>query len=130
MGNQVHANKLSSLFSELLKEIGSLPLYPKYKLLLSRSYVLSKVSQHFTVANLPNTWITENLNNLLFKYVRQWLDLPISATLSSIILSKNQFGLDLVLPSVSQTVFRNSLRSSPNLEIKSLWKNTSYGMNI
>ena len=92
------------------------------------------VSWHFTVADLSKTWVTENLDNFVSNYIRQLLDLPISATLSSIILSKNQFDLSLILPSVKfaqcQTVFRNSLRSSPNDEIKSLWKNTSNGMNI
>ena len=134
MSNQVHKNKLSSLFTELLKEIDSLPLHPKNKLLLYSRFVLSKVSWHFTVADLSKTWVTENLDNLVSKYIRQWLDLPVSATLSSIILSKNQFGLNMILPSMKfsqcQTVFRNSLRSSPNDEIKSLWKSTSSGMNI
>ena len=134
MSNQVHRTKLSSLFTELLKEIDSLPLHPKNKLLLYNRYVLSKVSWHFTVADLSKTWVTENLDNFVSKYIRQWLDLPISATLSSIILSKNQFGLSLILPSVKfaqcQIVFRNSLRSSPNDEIKSLWTNTSNGMNV
>ena len=45
-------------------------------------------------------WIVENLDNLVLKYIRQWLDLPISATFSGIVLSKNRFGLNLVLPSV------------------------------
>ena len=74
------------------------------------------------------------IDNLVSKYIRQWLDLPISATLSSIILSKNQFGLSLTLPSTKflqcQTVLRNALKSSPNDNIRSLWKNTSSGTNI
>ena len=134
MSNQVHKDKLSTLFTELLKEIDSLPLHPKSKLLLYSRFVLSKVSWHFTVADLSKTWVTENLDNLVSKYIRQWLDLPISATLSSIILSKSQYGLNMILPpmkfSQCQTVFRNSLRTSPNDEIKSLWKSTNSGMNI
>ena len=83
MSSQIHKNKLSSLFTELLKEIDSLPLHPKNKLLLYSRFVLSKVSWHFTVADLSKTWVTENLDNLVSKYIRQWLDLPVSATLSS-----------------------------------------------
>ena len=134
MSNQVHKDKLSTLFTELLKEIDSLPLHPKNKLLLYSRFVLSKVSWHFTVADLSKTWVNENLDNLVSKDISQWLDLPISATLSSIILSKSQYGLNMILPSVKfsqcQTVFRNSLRSSPNDKIKSLWKSTNSGMNI
>ena len=44
-------------------------------------------------------WAAENLDNLVSKYVRQGLDLPISATLSCIILTKHQFSLNLILPS-------------------------------
>ena len=131
MSNQVHQNKLSSLFTELLKKLDS---SPKNKLLLYSRFVLCKASWHFTVADLSKTRVTENLDNLVSKYIRQWLDLPISSTLSSMILSKNQFGLNVILPSIKfsqcQSFLRNSLRSSPNYEIKSLWKSTNSSMNI
>ena len=100
MSNQVHKNKLSSLFTELLKEIDSLPLHPKNNLLLYSRFVLCKFSRHFTVADPSKTWVAENLDNLVSKYIRQWLDLTVSATSSSIILSKNQFGLNMILPSM------------------------------
>ena len=120
MSNQGHIYKLSSLSTELLKEIDSLLLHPKNKPLLYSRSVLYKVSWHFTVADLSKTWITENHDNLVSKYIRQWLDLPISATLSSIRLSKSQYSLNMILPSMkfsqSQTVFPNSLRSSPKMK--------------
>ena len=131
MTNGSHKEKLLSMFPSLLKEIDDLPLHPKNKLLLYHRYVLSKVSWHFTVADLSKTWVIENLDNLVSKYIRQWLDLPISATLTSIVLSKNQFGLDLELPSVKftqcQTVSRNALRTSPNTNIQALWKTPVVG---
>ena len=134
MSNQDHKSKLVSLFSTLMKDIDDLPLHPKNKLLLYHRYVLSKVSWHFTVADLPKTWVVQNLDNLVSNYIRQWLDLPVSATLSGIILSKNQFGLNLQLPSIKfaqcQTVCRNALKSSPNIDIQTLWKNTSHGTNL
>ena len=134
MSNHVHKNKLSSLFTELLKEIDSLPPHPKNKLPLYSRFVLSKVSWHFTVADLSKTCLNENHDNHDSKYIRQWLDLPISATLSSIILSKNQCGLNMILLSMKfsqcKTVFRNSLRSSPNYEIKSLCESTNSCMKI
>ena len=134
MSNQEHMSKLSSIFTELLTQIDSLPLHPKNKLLLYSSYLLSQVSWHLTVADLSKTWIVENLDNQVSAFIRRWLDLPISATLSGIILSKNQFGLNLILPSVKfmqcQTVYHNALKSSPNKNIQSFWKNTSQSMNI
>ena len=134
MTNQEHKSDLLSSLSNMLKQIDSQPLHAKNKLRLYHNFLLSKISWNLTVADLSKTWVVENLDNLVSKYIRQWLDLPISATLSSIILSKNQFGLSLTLPSTKflqcQTFLRNALKSSPNDNIRSLWKNTSSGTNI
>ena len=134
MSNQEHMSKLSSIFTELLTKIDPLPLHPKNKLLLYNSYIPSQVSWHLTVADLSKTWLVENLDDQVSVFIHRWLDLTISATLSGIILLKNQFGLNLILPSVKfmqcQTVYRNALKSSPNNNIQSLWKNTSQSMNI
>ena len=66
--------------------------------------------------------------------MRKWLELPISATISSLILNKSRYGINLVLPSTKflecQTVIRNSLKSFPNFEIKAVWAETSYGTNL
>ena len=96
--------------------------------------MLSKLSWHFTVTDLGKTWISENLDNIVSKYIRQWLELPMSATLSSIVLSSTNFGLAFQLPSVKfqqcQTVLRSSLKSSKDEAIVRVWKNTNCGANI
>ena len=126
MTNQEHKSDLLSSLSNMLKQIDSQPLHAKNKLRLYHNFVLSKISWILTVADLSKTWVVENLDSLVSKYIRQWHDLQINATLSSIILSKNQFGLSLTLPSTKflrQTVLRNALKSSPNDNIRSLRKN-------
>ena len=76
----------------------------------------------------------ENLDNIVSSFVRQWLELPVSATFSSLILNKSKYGISLVLPSTKfiecQTTMRNALKSSPNQDIKCLWAETSYGTNL
>ena len=118
----------------MLKQIDSLRILPKNRLLSYHRYILSKLSWHLTVADLFKTWIIENFDHVVIRFIRQWLDLPISATLSGISLPRNQFGLNLLLPSVKfqqcQTVLRSTLKSSSNDAIKPLWKTTSFGMNI
>ena len=117
-----------------MKGIDDLPLHSKIKLLVYHRYLLSKMLWHFTITDLPITWVTDDLDNLVSKYIRRWLDPPISATLASLVLTKNQFGLSLKLPFVKftqcQTVSRNILRSSPNVNVQTLWKNTSNGSNM
>ena len=116
-----------------MKLINSLRILPKNRLLLYQRYVLSKLSWHPTVADLSKTWVIENFDNVVVRVARQWLDLTISATLSGISLPRNNFGLNL-LPSLKfqqcQTVQRNVLKSSSNDAVKSLWRSTSFGMNI
>ena len=117
-----------------MNQIDFLHCHPKNKLLLYHRFVLSKVSWHFTIANLGKTWVVENLDNLVSSYVRRWLDLPISATLSTLALPKAKYGINFVLPSTKfsqcQTVIRNALKSSPNSEINSLWAQTSFDCNV
>ena len=118
----------------MLTRIDALPVLPKNKLLLYQRYILSKLSWHLTVATLPKTWVLQHLDNVVTRFARQWLDLPISATLSGIILPKIIFGFNLQLPSVKfiecQTVLRNFLQSSQHHAIASLWKTTNQKMNV
>ena len=134
MDNHQHKIHLELSLLDMLELIDSLRILPKNRLLLYQRYVFSKLSWHLTVANLSKTWFIENLDNFAVKLVRKWLDLSISATLSGISLPRNQFGLNLLLPSVKslqcQTVLRTALKSSSNDAIKSLWRSTSFGMNI
>ena len=68
------------------------------------------------------------------RYVRKWLDLSISATVSGIGLSRNNLGLNILLSSVKfrqcHTVLHNVFKSSSNAAIKSLRRSTSFGMNM
>ena len=134
MDNEKHKEHLKSCLLDMMKLIDSLRILPKNRLLLYQRYVLSKLSWHLTVADLSKTCVIENLDNVVVRFVRQWLDLPIIATLSSISLPRNKFGLSLLLPSVKfkqcQTVLCNILKSSSNDASKSLWRSTSFGMNI
>ena len=95
MNNKGHQDLLLSSLHDMLQTVDSLHIHPKNTLLLYHRYILSKVSWHLTVADLSKTWICEHLDNVVTKYIRQWLDFPISATSSAIILSHKNFGLSL-----------------------------------
>ena len=62
------------------------------------------------------------------------LDLPIFSTLSNILLPRERFGLDIILPSTKftqcQTVNRNALKSSSNEAIINLWKDSINNKNV
>ena len=65
-----------------LENIDKLPLHPLNKLLLYQRYALSKISWHMTVTNISNTWVKQNIDNIVSKYTLLWLEIPISGTLN------------------------------------------------
>ena len=76
MDNKDHKEILKSSLQTMLKTVDSFYIHPKSKLFLYHCYVLSKISWLFTVTDLGKTWISENLDNIVSKYIRQWLELP------------------------------------------------------
>jgi hypothetical protein len=96
--------------------------------------VLSKISWHFTVSDISKTWVNDKLDSIASTYIRKWLELPISATLSNVLLPHHKFGLNIILPSTKflqcQTVSRKALKSSPNEAINNLRKDTSNHKNV
>ena len=115
-------------------QLTKISCHPKSKLLLYHRYVLSKISWHFTIADLSKTCVIENLHNKVADYVRRWFELPISAILSNLIISQSNYGLSLILPSTKfiqcQTIIRNALKSSPNSDTKMLWQDSTTFTNI
>ena len=134
MSDEEHKSELVKVFNDIVNKIDKLPLHPKNKILLYSRYLLSKISWNFTVSDISKTWICETLNGIASKYFRKWLELPVSATLSNVLLPQNKFGLNIILPSTKfiqcQTVSRVALRSSPNVDINNLWTVTSTNKNI
>ncbi len=119
MTNNKHKSDVISLINDLMTDIDLKPLHPKNKLHLYSRYVLSKLSWHLTVAPLSKVWIIENIDSVVNKYIRKWLDVPVSGTLSNVFLTRNKFGLSIIPPSIKftqcQSTLRNALRSSPNI---------------
>ena len=129
MSDERHKSELCDLFNNIISKIDELPLHPRNKILLYSRYLLSKISWELTVTDISKTWICETLDTLASRYIRKWLQLPISATLSNVFLPRNKFGLNVILPSTKftqcQTVSRSSLKTSMNEDINKLWSITS-----
>ena len=74
------------------------------------------------------------MDSVVNKYVRKWLEIPISGTLSNVYLTNNKFGQNIYPPSIKfvqcQTVARNVLKTPSNHSINNLWKTTSESKNI
>ena len=134
MSDEKHQSEIFDLFNNIISKIDDLHLHPRNKILLYSRYLLSKISWDFTITDISQTWICETLDGIATKYIRKWLELPISATLSNVYLPHNKFGLNVILPSTKfiqcQTVSRLALESSINGNIRELWSITSTNKNI
>ena len=134
MCDERHKSELLYTFTDILNRINELPLHPKNKIILYTRYVLAKISWHLTVTDIGKTWVNEKLDSIASNFIRKWLELPISATLSNVQLPHNKFGLNIILPSTKllqcQTVSRKALQLSSNDVIKLLWKDTSNYKNV
>ena len=80
--NEKDTVHLKSPLLDMMNLIDSLCILPKNRLLPYQCYILSKFSWHLTVA-ICQRWVIEHLDNVVIRFVRQWLDLPISTTLIS-----------------------------------------------
>ena len=124
MSDGQHKEELISLTNDLMTNIDAKPLHPKNKLNLYSCYVLTKLSWHFTVTSITKTWVIQNIDPIINRYIRQWLEIPISGTLNTIFLTNNKFGLNLYPPSVKfiqcRSVLHSELKISPNESINHL----------
>ena len=93
--DEEHKKNILETARELLHEVDSLPLHAKNKILLYKSYVLSKLSWDFTISDTSVTWVNTNVDMNVHEYFRRWLEIPISGTLDICMLSKSKFGLDI-----------------------------------
>ena len=134
MSDAKHQSEICDLFDDIISRIDKLPLHPQNKILLYSRYLLSKISWDLTITDISQTWVCETLDCIATKYIRKWLELPVSATLSNVFLPKNKFGLNVILPSTKftqcQTVSRSALKSSINEGVRELWSITSTNKNI
>ena len=103
MSNRQCTSELSSLVQDLICNIDEKPLHPKNKLPLYNRYVLSKLSWHFIVVDISKAWIIANIHAIVNGYIRKWLDIPISGTLSTVFLERDKFGVNTCPPSVKFT---------------------------
>ena len=84
MSDDKNKLELVSLLTTQMKEIDLKPLHPKNKIVLYSCYVLPKLAWHLTITSISKTWIIENLDSTFEQYIRKWLELPISRTLSNV----------------------------------------------
>ena len=90
MDNSDHMSIPLDTINDLMLKLDCLACHPKSKLLLYHRFVLSKLSWHLTIADLSKTRVVEDVDTVVSRFVKHWLELPICSTFSSLIVSKSK----------------------------------------
>ena len=83
----------------------------------------------FTIYKLTETWVAGNIDSLIYKYVRKWLQFPVSANADHLSFPYNKLGVNF---KSAKSIYnqcklsnRRILKRSQNPEIRTLYKLTS-----
>ena len=68
MSNENVKNDLVKRLSDCLEKIDILSLHPKHKINVTK-FVYSKLRWDLTIYHVPETWIAENLDNKVNRYI-------------------------------------------------------------
>ena len=113
MTDDKQKRELIGTITDQIEIIDKLPLHPKYKLKLYQQWT-SKISRHLTITKISNTWMKKNNDNIVSRYIKLWLEIPVNGTWNIVTQSKRKFGLGVMLPSTRytqcQVTFRNKLK--------------------
>ena len=112
-----------------ITKIDQLPLTSLNKISIVQQYIYHKYRWEFSIYDLTETWIAENIDNVIGKYVRKWFQLPISANIEHLSFPTRKLGVNF---SFAKTIYmkcklsvRRILKMSKNGEIRRFYAETS-----
>ena len=109
--------------------IDKLPITSLSKISIIQQYVYSKYRWIFSIYELSETWVAENVDNIIKKYVRKWFQLPISANIANLTFPTRKLGINFKFAKTiyqkSKLSVRRILKQSKNSEIRNLYQITS-----
>ena len=109
--------------------IDKLPLDPHNKISIIQTYVFSKLRWRFSIYDLTETWVDSNIDNIINKYMRKWLQFPVCANITHLTFPNKKLGMNIksakTLFNQCQLSTRRILKQSKNPEIQSIYAATS-----
>ena len=120
--------EIISKVTEYVTKIDQLPLLPLNKIAIIQTFVYSKLRWNFSIYDLTETWIVQNIDNLISKYVRKWLQLPVSANVEHLSFAIQKLGINFksakFVYNKSKLSVRRILNQSNNSDIRKLYQIT------
>ena len=121
---------LCKKLSQLLEITSSLKIKAQLRLKILKLYIHSQITHELKTYSFGETWITQNLDSMCAKHIREWLGMPISSCIKELAsLPKYRGGLGI--PTIADLykklllVKRAKLKNSSQQEIRQIWSDTS-----
>jgi hypothetical protein len=76
--NELAKTIIIKKLKDLLSVTSNIKTKVQMKIKIVKQYVLSQIRFELKTYNFGSTWIDQNLDSLVVKYVRDWLEMPIS----------------------------------------------------
>ena len=108
----------------------NLKINVQLKLRIFSQYIQNQMLSDLKIYDFTQTWVEQSLDALCIKYVRDWLELPISACVAEfLILPKNQGGFGIssfkLLSDKMRLVKRHALWTSEKTELQLITSDTA-----
>src|ERR1051325_581680 len=113
--NELAKTIIIKKLKDLLSVTSNIKTKVQMKIKIVKQYVLSQIRFELKTYNFGSTWIDQNLDSLVVKYVRDWLEMPISGCVKEMMtlpVSKGGLAIPL-LKNVSDQMWlqkRNALK--------------------
>ena len=95
MNNDEIKAELKNGVRKYVETIEKLPIKSFHQIEIMQRYVFSELKWWFSVYHLTETWVSENLDNVINRYYRKWLHFPVGGNATHLSLPKNKLGLNI-----------------------------------
>ena len=117
--------QLEDKLLKMLKITSNLKTSVQLKLRIFSQYIQCQLLHDLKTYDFTQTWVEQTLDAMSIRFIRDWLELPISTCVAEVmILPKNQGGFGInsfkLLSQKMRLIKRHALWRSPDLELRSI----------
>ena len=130
MDNATAKAALEQNLTRMLIVTSGLKISAQTKLKILSTYIHSQLLFPIRTYDLTSSWVGQTLDAICIRFIRDWLEMPISACVTEMLeLPKSQGGLWIKtfkhLAEKMSLIKRHALRSSASTDVKQIWADTS-----
>ena len=118
--------ELKNEVRKYVETIDQLLIKCSHKIEIMQRYTFTKLKWWFSVYHLTETWVSENLDNLINRWYRKWSHFSVSGNMTHLSLPKNKLGLNIKtleqIYIMCKVSVRQTLKLFHNKEVRTLYQ--------